>query len=165
MTVDINVTRSDLIRINLFLWPHVKFNWFYLAFLFLVGFAVSMTAWDAEIPLSMSVGFSLAVAFVLAVTVSALTFLLFLIIGVAGASERSGLGRHAYEISDEGLIETTRINQELSKWEAFQKIWHSGRYILLKKHWAAIHIFPSRCFDSPEHFQEFYAALKAKIGG
>ena len=163
MRVDANITRMDLVRINLLLWPHVRFNWVYLTILFVIGFVASMKVSDTENFLPFLLGLSIIIASVIAISISAATFLFCLTLSILGASERTGLGHHLYEIIEDGLKETTRINSELSKWESFQKVWNFKSYIVLKKHWAALHIFPLRCFDSRQQFEAFYAALVEHI--
>ena len=163
MEIQTSITRLDLIRINFRLWPNIRANWIILAIIWIGTFALGIFQLVDEITLLNVVGFSAAIATVVAPLLSAFSFFVCLIVSISMASERTGLGQHEYQITSVGLRETTRLNDELSKWASFQKVWNFGSYLVLMKHWAAIHIFPKRCFDSPEHMEQFYVLLTERI--
>lgn len=161
MQVDVNITRKDLVRINLFLWPRSKWTWIYMYGLFALCMAVAII--NMEGFSAAYLGIMVLITASIAVVFSFLAFALCLSINIAAASPRTGLGAHHYRLEEEGLRESTDINEELSKWKSFDRLWKSRNYIVLKKHWAAIHIFPARCFDSRAQFDEFHAVIAAKI--
>jgi hypothetical protein len=145
------------------LWPKVRWNWIYVGIIFVIGLLPTISAvresnFDLRI-------MALLACLVIALTIAipALTFAFCLGVNLLSASQRTGLGQHEYEITSEGLHESTTLNSELSKWESFDEIFKSKNYIILKKHWAAIHVFPRRDFDSQAQFLEFHKALSEKV--
>ena len=166
MQVDINITRMELVQMNLFLWPRIKWNWVQLGVTFLLCIAAMLFSDIRNFEISAQSAVLMAIiAVVISIMVAALVFSLCLAINLAMASPRTGLGEHHYEIQDGGLLETTELNEELSKWKTFDRVWKSDNYIILKRHWAALHIFPRRCFSSSQHFDEFHAAIADRISG
>ncbi|GJL91295.1 YcxB family protein [Hyphococcus sp.] len=161
MQVDVTITRMDLVRVNLYLWPRIKWTWFQVVGLFVVCVTTTILTLD-----NFSIddlGLIIAISAPIAVVFSMFVFALCLTINVAAASPRTGLGAHHYELKEEGLRESTELNEEISKWKTFDRVWRSKDYILLKKHWAAMHMFPARCFDSRKRYDAFYDAIEARV--
>lgn len=164
MKVRTNISRRDLIKINLFLWPKVRWNWVFLIIVFAICLVVAFTTLGTEnINTTGSVILLFFVAGVVTIATQAVGFALCIAINISMASQRTGLGEHNYEITPEGLHETTSINSEFSKWASFDDLFRSRNYILLKKHWAALHIFPRRDFDSQQQFMDFFKTLSEKL--
>ena len=163
MNVTTNITRTDLIRMNLFLVPRVRTNWIVLIILFLIClvsllFHVAQTETEPpEIMLLTAISAGVSLTFML------LALIICIAISIILASPKTGLGEHKYKITPEGLQEDTIINSELSKWPSFDAVYKSNDLIILKKHWAALHLFPKRSFTSTEHFLDFFRTLQEKI--
>lgn len=64
------------------------------------------------------------------------------------------LGEHNFDLREDGLFETTGVNETLTKWKAIRSIKHYKKYIMV---WigAGFYSIPKKSFDSPEQYEEF----------
>ena len=69
------------------------------------------------------------------------------------------LGRHRYEILDEGFLESTTVNRGLAAWSSLYQIKKTKYYILVYINMAQCHIAPRRDFADEHSYQQFYALL------
>lgn len=161
MTVEVHIKRWDLVHMNFFVMPRLKYNWFFLGFLFLLYFALIYSFADrSSIVAFLVTGMT---AFLIAIAVFVGVTVLLVVMGLFFASESTGLGWHRYEIKNDGLLETTKVNEDFAKWAGFGKVWRNKNFIILQKNWMMYHIFPKRCFASQEDFERFFGALREKL--
>ena len=160
-TVQVDIKRVDLLRMNLFLNSRLKVNRVF--FVLYISLVISASIFLMHNFSAMKIFLSVLFSIILGVPAFLLLVLVMILIGVFFASERSGLGEHIYTIEEDGLRETTRLNQDFSKWVAFERVWCDREYIFLQRSWAAYHLFPKRCFGTKEEFEKFGATLKQKI--
>ena len=83
--------------------------------------------------------------------------------GVLTASTRNGvLGRHRYEISEEGLHESAIANESLVHWQGIHAVKLMKSYLLVFQTPALVHVLPRRCFRREEDFVFFAATLRER---
>lgn len=73
------------------------------------------------------------------------------------------LGAHTYEIRENGLFESTGVNETLSSWKSFWKIRVTSRHLLLLQTTGALHIIPRRSFPDGQSFSDFVQAVRGHI--
>lgn len=73
------------------------------------------------------------------------------------------LGRHNYRISEEGLRETTDVNDSLMHWKGIFAIKDTGSYLLVFQTPALAHVLPRRCFADGGDFLIFETALRERM--
>jgi hypothetical protein len=73
------------------------------------------------------------------------------------------LGRHTYRIGEQGLRETTAVNDSLMHWKGIFAVKDIGSYLLVFQTPALAHVLPRRCFADGGDFAIFEAALRERI--
>jgi hypothetical protein len=155
MRVITDITRKDLVKFNLRFIASSRST--YKLFLFVVigvfgylcwskGFPDSNLDWKATLIGSIAGG-------VIAVVFNFVTC----IISILMMSKKSNgiLGKHEYELTQEGLIEKTIANESINKWEGIESIKVAGSNILIQISGYLYHIFPLRFFNSQDDFDAF----------
>ena len=69
---------------------------------------------------------------------------------------RGVIGKHTLQITDEGLIERTDVNEAISKWAGLHKVVSGPKYLYIYVTESNAHIVPKRYF--PSHGIEGFAA-------
>ena len=80
-------------------------------------------------------------------------------------TKRSGgaLGPHHFEIRDDGLYESTPVNQSLFRWRAFHRISGNSHGIELFLGWWHVFLIPLRSFPNRETAQAFQGNIRARV--
>jgi hypothetical protein len=60
------------------------------------------------------------------------------------------LGEHTLILSDDGIIESTSVNEALNKWAGIRGIEQNDGYIFIFLNQTMAHIIPKRAFVDPE---------------
>lgn len=164
MHVDVNVTRSDLIWLNLSQCFRLRSNiYLFLTILILVTVFVWLSAKpDPDgidwIALAIASGITTLVTCGILVAVSIFVVLL-------NSTGRAGvLGKHSYTIEDAGLREATVANDSLHFWPAIAKVENRSRAILVQINAYLFHVLPRREFQSDDQFEAFYRSLADRCG-
>jgi hypothetical protein len=72
------------------------------------------------------------------------------------AKGREGVwGEHIYEITPEGIIETTKINRDFLKWEGVLDIKENSSYIFMVLSENVAHTLPKRFFKNEDEIKRF----------
>jgi hypothetical protein len=163
MKVTTNITKLDLLKFNLRFIPTAPITYKYFA---LVSFAIfgyvsyakglpeSYEQWKIVILGSFSGGLIATLVYFSWCIVSVLIF----------SKESNGvLGKHEYEVRAEGLFEKTIANETLNRWGSLGKVTVAGPNLLLQVSGYLYHVFPKRCFESDEAFNNFKKVLLEKV--
>jgi hypothetical protein len=171
MFVKTNVTYMDYVRAQLYLAPRMKFNWViafiiwaYIFFNFLnklgeqVGFPGDAICNFCTITSSLivSTGYTIIILLIL--------FLGGVILGlILLMSDRTPgiLGEHEFTLKDDGLLETTSVNETLSKWVSISSVTKTKRYIYIRLG-LSFHLIPKNSFQNQAQFDEFWEDLNSK---
>lgn len=79
-------------------------------------------------------------------------------------SAAAPLGKHLYEVSDDGLGEENEACRLLTHWSYVKGLKLTERHLIINLKDSRFHVLPRRCFDSNEQLHEFYRAVKAQLG-
>lgn len=160
MNVRVEITRKDLIRLNLAMLPKLCATY---RMIFIVGVATLAFIVVFHGPVAGLNGWLIAIGCsiiggIASVFVSVV--INFISIWFTSEATEGVLGQHEYEISDVGLWERTPVNEGLSRWQGVTDIAIYGSFLTIGISGNYFHIFPARCFKSTEEFHLF--ASKAK---
>jgi hypothetical protein len=162
MIVKTTVTRWDLCKIQLYFLPRAKSNYgllfiiwavYFFFFLYAVGFTGDTICKFCTL---LSV---LIFSFKPAVIATLLLFSIGVSITLLTAGHRPGvLGDHEFMLKDEGLFETTSVNETLTKWKGITSLTKTKRFIFIRLG-PFFHFLPRNNFESHEQFNEFWEDL------
>ncbi|MDD1793269.1 YcxB family protein [Enterovibrio sp. ZSDZ42] len=80
---------------------------------------------------------------------------------LGSASKNYGqLGDHTYEVTDTGFIESTDVNETVTKWEGIYELVKTKRYLYIKTAPLLVYVIPLRSFSTETEFNEFYSKVK-----
>jgi hypothetical protein len=159
MQVSTDIRRSDLIAFNLYLLPRTKANYIFVGLVAAGVFVyLLMTKRHAS-------GDSIAIAAVTSLVAAAAGlfagFVISLLFILLTSTEKGGiLGTHTYQLTPEGLRESTPLNVALQKWAAIQSVGKSPNFIYLRINSYLFHLIPRRSFDSQQEFEAFWANVR-----
>lgn len=160
MKVATHIKRSDLIWLNISLLPRLKST--YTTMIFIATMVFAYIWWKNGFP-DCSREWFIAIFASLGGAVGGILFgFVFQLVCILFMSKESNgiLGKHEYEINSEGLYEKTNANEGIQKWQGVSSVRKTNSFILLQVSGYLFHVFPKRCFDSLDHFQEFYEQSK-----
>jgi len=162
MQIETNITRKDLLHFNSSLLLKLSSTYKTLAIisitvfilmLYLNGVPVSGSEWLILILASIGGGIGGVTG---AFAANMLSILL------SADVSNGSIGKHTYELRDEGLYELTSVNEGVTKWEGIHSIVLSGPFILFKISGFLYHIIPKRSFSSEQDFEAFYNEAMSK---
>lgn len=159
MQVSTDIRRSDLIKFNLFFLPRAKENLIFIAVLAMGLFVYTLVTERPD-----SVGL-LAVAAATSVIggIGGLLggFVVSLVYILLTSTEKNGvLGKHTYQITPEGLRESTSSNEGLQKWVGVQAVGKSAGFIFIRISGHLFHLIPRRAFGSQDEFESFWVGAR-----
>jgi len=70
------------------------------------------------------------------------------LLNISFRKHRGVLGRHTLQITDEGLIERTDVNEAITKWAGLHKVASGPKYLYIYVTESNAHIVPKRYFTS-----------------
>lgn len=167
MVIKTNVTYMDYVRAQLYLAPRMKTNWaiafiiwayIFYSFLKKLGFSG-----DAVCNLCTLIS-SLIVSIGYTIIILLIFFFLGLILGliILRIDLSPGvLGEHEFTLKDEGLFETTSVNETLAKWASISSITKTNRFIYIRLG-LSFHLLPRNNFQNQEQYDEFWEDLNNK---
>lgn len=160
MIVHTNIKRLDLIHFNLVLLPRLRSTYVamgmiasvvFVFFLWESGVPKTAPSWMVMILASLGGG----IGGMVAGTIVAMRFIL------ATSSKSNGiLGEHEYELTSEGLLEKTNVNEGLSRWSGIREVRKVGSFVLFRISGYLFHVIPRRSFESEDAFLEFIEKAK-----
>ena len=86
----------------------------------------------------------------------------FLLVSNLASKRRGILGEHELEITEQGLVERTDVNETLHKWVGFDKTVVGRRLMFICVTESMWHAVPKRCFQSPEELEQFRSEINAR---
>ena len=158
MHVKTNLTRADIIRLNLHVMLKTKLT------IYMVGWTCFLIflCWFANPP---NEEFNILVIILTSVLL-VVGFMMFGIItsilfAVLVSTEKSGvLGEHHFVVLPEGLQEETKANKTLIKWNGIQKPIKTKKFILVPINiYYLYHIIPRRSFDDQASYDKFWTEI------
>lgn len=159
MEIETDITRADLIKLNLYLLPREKSNRVTVAvlaagiFIYLLISKQPSSLGSLGIAVGASIGGG--IAGLLAGFIVSLLFVSFT------SSAKSGvLGRHIYRLTEEGLHESTVANEGTQKWQGIQAVGKSRHFIFLRINGYLFHFIPRRAFGTEQQFESFWVKAR-----
>jgi hypothetical protein len=162
-TVSVMIERRDLVRLTTHNLVRARGNQMLFAIL---AIAIGATIIGRRgLPDSMAEGVAQLVTFVvfwgaavlLALAISQLCIFLY-------SSQQNGvLGLHSYTLRDDGLLEVTAANETLLRWGGAIDLRRSEEYLWLQVSPGLFHVFPRRCFESQDSFEQFWQGLQGLV--
>jgi hypothetical protein len=161
-SVTIDLTRLDyMVGMWRGSWRHpVNLTFFGLVMVFIavVQKRSGHMSWPLEILVSAIAGFVIAFGcFLFGVVVMVLGMALF------ARADRGLLGEHTFRITDQGLVESTKVNESLIKWGGVRSLKRTRRYIHIRVTTAMFHTIPRRHFPDAAADDEFWNALQPLV--
>jgi hypothetical protein len=72
------------------------------------------------------------------------------------------LGEHTIKLSDEGITESTSVNEGIYNWDGIRSIEQNERYIFIFLNQTMAHIIPKRAFVDPESASLFLQEVQSR---
>ena len=163
MKVKVDLIRTDLVRMNLYVAYKspsnialVLFIWLGMSGMYFYRKGLSQPTGQIIDQLLHNAG----VAFVMAVSMIFLT----IILTILSSTKKAGvLGEHEYCLKEDGLLEITEANETLVKWNSIKSIIKTKKFMLVQINLYLFHTFPARCFSSNQEFEDFYKSVNERV--
>ena len=75
------------------------------------------------------------------------------------------LGRHDFEIREDGLFESTPANEQLNRWAGITAVERTAAFIYVGINAYLFHVIPRRSFASQSEYDAFFEALRSRWQG
>jgi hypothetical protein len=155
MNITTEITRKDIVAVNMYVFPRLKANWVFLGVMVIaiaIYLAIIKKPYDfgGYLALAVSSVMSGFIAMIVSLVINIITMLLTV------GSKSGVLGEHQYQLTAEGIRESTEVNESLQHWSAIVSINIYGSYMLIRISSHLFHIIPKRAFQSEEMFMAFY---------
>jgi hypothetical protein len=150
------ITRADLARFALRMFPRVWSNWI-MWFVVAIGI-VAYVVFKHGVPVTTRQWTALAMASIVGASAALLVGLLLSLLAIwLGSDVHNGvLGKHDFLFTDRGLIERTIANETLIKWGGVTSVERGGGYIYVFVAPSLAHLIPRRSFSTDEQYEEFW---------
>ena len=73
------------------------------------------------------------------------------------------LGNHVYTIREDGLLESTKANETLTKWGGATAVLKSDASLYVQVSPGLFHVVPRRCFESAEAYEKFWDGIQPLV--
>jgi YcxB-like protein len=155
MKIDTELTRKDFLLLNIFLFPRMKSNWI---FLFILILFIAIFSVITNKPDDFGGFFAVTVGSIFGGVIGVVAgFSINLSIMLFNIGKKSGvLGSHQFELLQEGLRESTSVNESLQRWESIVEIKVYGDLLLIRINNYLFHVIPKRSFKNQIEFESFY---------
>ena len=70
--------------------------------------------------------------------------------------ERGQLDRHRLALSEDGIVESTAVNEQRTSWAGVDRVEQNADFIFIYTSPAAAHTIPRRAFRDPQEAEAFY---------
>lgn len=159
-TVNVNVTRMDLIRMSSSVSIRHRSTW--ISWLVLAAFACAFVIYRSGSPDTLQELLTLLIATVVGATAGVIFAFLFSLICILAMSKQSSgvLGHHAYELRDDGLFERTKANDTLIKWGGAQDLRRTRSYLTIGVSPGLYHVIPTKAFISHADCEAFWQSIQ-----
>ena len=140
------LTTSGAYKIPIYAWLTMAGIFFYNA-----GFSADITL----------IAYKLSVFLGWALIIFSVFYILSTITVISGSSDSYGvLGKHTYELQENGFVESTDVNETFTNWKGIYRLIKTNNYVYIKTAPSLAHVIPKRCFSNEKEFEEFYSRLK-----
>jgi hypothetical protein len=78
---------------------------------------------------------------------------------------RGQLGRHRLVLGEDGLVESTAVNESRTAWSGVDRVEQSADYIFIYTSPAAAHVIPKRAFSDPQEADAFFRLARSRKEG
>lgn len=154
-TVAADVTRADIVAMNLILLPRLPVTGVWMA-----AFA-AVAAWSARPVLPERPLLFAGVVTGMAVAGVVFMFSACLILMLLTISRKQGfLGRHRFTLRDDGFEEDTGGTRTFTEWSGVRKAIVTRRYLCVLISAYRAHVIPRRAFDSQDAYEQFAGRLE-----
>ncbi len=161
MKITTNYSRLDHLFMQIYLFPRLKIIWL-----------LAISLWASLIYLALSgqglfndeicvfcILFSIFVISILAAIATSLFLIAIAVLGfsisiLANSLIPGMLGEHEFELKDDGLFETTDVNETLAKWKGLRSVERYKKYIIVRTG-IGFYSLPRKHFNSQEQYDEF----------
>ena len=158
MVVEAHVRRSDLIAMNVALLFKVRAN------LYWFGLLVLIIGWSGRDLLNEGIVRFVAFTSLGAMVSFTILFGFGVLIQAALASEKQGfLGKHRFEIADDGFHEETEGTRSFAAWDVIRRVTITKRFIYVVVSAYCIHVIPRRAFESDAGYESFGDELQKRL--
>jgi hypothetical protein len=154
--VTAEITRADLARFALRMFPRVRSNWV-MWFVVAVGVGAYVVIKNG-VPVTSRQWAALAAASTIGASAALLigVLLSLLTIWLSSGVHNGVLGKHDFSFTDGGLVERTTANETLIKWGGVTAVERGGGYIYIFVAACLAHLIPRRSFRTDEQYEEFW---------
>ena len=159
MEVEVNVKRSDVLRVNLY---PVFITWRTLRLLLIFWIVFGLIEWRSQRATTGGLDWPELIwsSFVTAILFFIIIWIIVFILNVFGMSEKSGItGKRTFRVEDDGLRELSPVNDSLNFWNTIRLVEKRkyGIYVRLASH--AFYVIPRREFPDESSFASFFDAV------
>lgn len=154
MKATVKIRRADLVKLNLYLFPRLRSNWSFAGFLSLSAFIVVLVTKRPDSSYGISTAVLVAVLGGFLATLVCMAVAL-LMISLRSKESNGILGVHRFELSAEGLRESTAVNETLQRWPAVQTIARSPIALYIGIIDSLYYVIPRRGFASEQEYDAF----------
>ncbi len=164
MQVTLNVTRGDILRLNLSKILTAKANLICFGFSILLAAGVAFANYLDD-PADFGWRWFALFTLVGGIFIFILIFLISLFFVLINSTVGSGaLGEHTFTIEEAGLREETVANDSLSYWSGLQRVEKTRSAIFVQTTPWLFHILPRREFASDDEFETFHKEVASRVG-
>jgi hypothetical protein len=78
---------------------------------------------------------------------------------------RGQLGRHRMVLGEDGVIESTAVNESRTAWSGVDRVEQSADYIFIYTSPAAAHVIPKRAFSDLQEADAFFRLARSRKEG
>jgi len=76
--------------------------------------------------------------------------------------DRGQLGRHRVVLGEDGLVESTAVNESRTAWAGVDRVEQSPDYIFIYISPATAHVIPKRAFSDPQEAEAFFRLARSR---
>jgi hypothetical protein len=73
------------------------------------------------------------------------------------------LGNHVYTLREDGLLESTKANESLTKWGGATAVVKSSDCLYVQVSPGLFHVMPRRCFESADAYEKFWTGIQPLV--
>lgn len=154
MKVTVDITREDFWHLNKYAMLHLnKYKGYVIAYMVIIPI-ILFVAFQV---LDMELVYSAVSAVVLGVLLDIYFFVRLKSKIMKLPEKKSGLlGEHIIELSEDGIKESTDVNESFSKWDGVHSVKRDKSHFYIFLNSMAGHIIPRRSFVSEDEAEQFY---------
>jgi hypothetical protein len=155
MQVTADIRRSDLVNLNLYVYPRHRNTYIIFALFVVIGLAIPLVHDGKFSSQGLLLGLAIGVAMGLIMVV--FTFLICVLGQALSSPKNTGrLGQRTYNLQDDGFEWASETGNGKQKWTAISTVTKTRNYVLIAITPSLFFIVPSRAFPSGEAFNAFF---------